>query len=171
MPFPARSEVRFTDEVAPPPPVLRHQPKLLRLMNLRTRQILRAALEAARLADLPTPAGPECAVVVGLSQSTLGAPDLAAALAHHPHLPAFQAWQTEIPPLWMLHWLPNLTAAHLAIQLGASGPAHTLAAPSPTLWQETTTLAREFLEAHDARTVLTAIDAGDYFQAAVFSHP
>jgi hypothetical protein len=35
------------------------------------------------------------------------------------------AWR-EKPPLWLLEWLPNLPAAQLAIEIGASGSVETL---------------------------------------------
>jgi 3-oxoacyl-(acyl-carrier-protein) synthase len=145
--------------IAPPavppfdPTRLRHR-KLLKVMDSRTRDLIAAAQAAADAAGLTHPAGPRCAIGVGLAHSSLGrenwTPDPAA-----------------LPPLWMLEWLPNMPAAHLALQLGAGGPTHTFAAPESALWDEALELARSWLASGEADCVLAASAGAGAPRAAV----
>lgn len=135
------------------PARLRHR-KLLKVMDSRTRGLIAAAQAAADAAGLPHPVGPRCALCVGLAASSLGR----------------ETWTPDpsaLPPLWMLEWLPNMPAAHLALQLGAGGPAHTFAAPESTLWDEALALARGWLEAGEADCVLAATDSPGAPRAAI----
>jgi len=137
-------------------PARLRQRKLLKVMDSRTRSLVAAAQAAADAAGLPYPAGPRCALCVGLEASSLGQESWTGTAA-------------DLPPLWMLTWLPNMPAAHLALQLGAGGPAHTFSCSSGQLWDEALTLSREWLEAGEADRVLAAIAGRDGVRAAVIS--
>lgn len=137
-------------------PARLRQRKLLKVMDSRTRSLLAAAQAAADAAGLPYPAGPRCAVCLGLEDSSLGR----------------EAWTGDaasLPPLWMLTWLPNMPAAHIALQLGAGGPVHTFSISSGQLWQEALVLSREWLTAGEADCVLAAVAGRDALRAAVLS--
>ena len=109
-------------------------PKALKLCDRRTRFAVCAA--AMALEDAGFPAGPSdgLGVAIGTSGSDLGAEELSAALARAEE-PALAARETaafgeaalgSLNPLWLLVHLPNMTSAHVAIQLEARGPNTTV---------------------------------------------
>jgi len=108
--------------------------KALKLCDRRTRFAVCAA--AMALEDAHFPAGPsdDLGVAIGTSGSDLGAEELSAALARADD-PALAARDTAafgeaalggLNPLWLLVHLPNMTSAHVAIQLEARGPNTTV---------------------------------------------
>src|SRR5262245_36276080 len=111
-------------------------PKALKL----TDRPARFAVAAARMAlsDARWNADDEVAqeslgVVIGSSGSDLQARDLAHALAGDPSgeqandVPAFaDRMLSRLNPLWLLVSLPNMTSAHVAIQVQARGPNSTV---------------------------------------------
>src|SRR5262245_41436863 len=111
-------------------------PKALKL----TDRPARFAVAAARMAlsDARWNADDEVAqeslgVVIGSSGSDLQARDLAHALADDPSgvhandVPAFaDRMLSRLNPLWLLVSLPNMTSAHVAIQVQARGPNSTI---------------------------------------------
>jgi 3-oxoacyl-(acyl-carrier-protein) synthase len=106
---------------------LRHR-KSWKVMDTRTRLALGAALQAAAMAGI-SPDRSEGGVALGVGWTGPDEP-LMASLAGRAENPQQDgAWmrllEKELPPLWLLERLPNMPAAHLAIQFQACGPCHT----------------------------------------------
>lgn len=153
-PHPPDVRLLLTD--SPKTAIPLRQPKLARLMGPVTRRLLEASHQALNAMGFRAPLGPTAGIVVGLSTWEWGDKDLLESQTRHPDQPAFTAWQQEIPPLWMLHWLPNTPAAHLAIQFQATGPVHTMSSAPDALWNQTLELAEEWLQTGEASIVLAA---------------
>lgn len=110
-------------------------PKALKLTDRPARFAVAAAQMALDDARFPQDdAGLEAlGVVVGQSGSDLQARDMGRALAHDPdgrtadHIPCFaDRVLKRLNPLWLLVSLPNMTSAHVAIQVQARGPNSTI---------------------------------------------
>ena len=104
-------------------------PKALKLCDRRTLLAVAAAADAvddARLRGTVVPE--ELGVVVGTSGSDLGAKEVSLALSgmakeDAAEIPLFaRRILSGLSPLWLLLHLPNMTGAHVAIQLEARGP-------------------------------------------------
>lgn len=108
-------------------------PKALKLCDRRTRLAVAAARDAVTDAGLEGTVAPdELGVILGTSGSDLGAEELShavsgAGVAVASDIPLFSRRVLEgLSPLWLLVHLPNMTAAHVAIQSGARGPNNTV---------------------------------------------
>ncbi len=111
------------------------QPKAIKLTDRAARLAVAAASMALDEARLARDQGvlDELGVVIGSSGSDLQARDLARAIGYDPERRS--AWDTAffaerilsgLNPLWLLVNLPNMTSAHVAIQLEARGPNSTI---------------------------------------------
>lgn len=110
-------------------------PKALKLTDRRTRLGVAACAMAVADAGLPRGEGAlsDLGVVLGTSGSDLLVEDLSRALAPDPDrraavdVPFFaERVLSGLNPLWLLVVLPNLSSAHVGIQLGARGPNSTV---------------------------------------------
>lgn len=111
-------------------------PKALKLTDRPARFAIaaaRMALEDARWDRDDEVRQESLGVVIGSSGSDFQARDLAHALAGDPSgetandVPAFaERTLSRLNPLWLLVGLPNMTSAHLAIQVQARGPNSTI---------------------------------------------
>ncbi len=106
-------------------------PKAVKLTDRRTRFAVCAAAMALEDAGYPEDDGSRerLGVLVGTSGSDLLAPDLARAVGPDPEarcardVPDFaRKVLGGLSPLWLLVVLPNMASAHVAIQVGATGP-------------------------------------------------
>jgi 3-oxoacyl-[acyl-carrier-protein] synthase II len=136
-------------------------------MDLCTQRLLGATLEALAAAALGTPAGPRCGLCIGMASSSLGSGAVRMAEATSPEEPKLEALSRNLPPLWMLTWLPNMAAAQIAIQTGASGPSHTFTSKS-SLDVEAHTLALEWVACGAADAVITGVLDGDEARVVIF---
>jgi 3-oxoacyl-[acyl-carrier-protein] synthase II len=112
------------------------QTKALKLTDRRTRLAVAAALAAAEDGSWPLDderATEELGVVIGTSGSDLGARELSMAVAGDADgLAARDCSEfgrrilAGLRPIWLLVNLPNMSSAHVAIQLGARGPNSTV---------------------------------------------
>jgi 3-oxoacyl-(acyl-carrier-protein) synthase len=110
--------------------------KALKLTDRRTRLAVAAALAAAEDGAWPIDdprATEELGVVIGTSGSDLGARELSMAVARDADGLAARDTQefgrrilAGLRPIWLLVNLPNMSSAHVAIQLGARGPNSTV---------------------------------------------
>ncbi len=75
-------------------------------------------------------------------------------------------WRTK-PPLWLLECLPNLSAAQLAIQIGAKGPVESRRSRADIEGMVRRTLSR--WQRRGVRTVLVVRSAGETAKAEVWA--
>jgi 3-oxoacyl-[acyl-carrier-protein] synthase II len=114
------------------------QPKALKLTARPAQFAVAAATMALRDAQWPHP-GPSdrLGVAVGCSGSDMQVPDLGRALAgasfdEVERIPVFaDRVLKQLNPLWLLMTLPNMSSAHVAIQLEARGPNTTIMSDWP----------------------------------------
>jgi 3-oxoacyl-(acyl-carrier-protein) synthase len=150
------SWARVLPGAAGPDPTRMRQRKSLKVMDQGTRCLLRAAIEALALAQLPDPIGPTCGICLGVDGGDLGAH----ALQHiqgtaHPGTSPTDSWMEHLTPLWMLEWLPHMPASHLAIQAGAGGPCHTFSSPGPLI-REALSLTFDWIQQGEADLALAS---------------
>jgi 3-oxoacyl-[acyl-carrier-protein] synthase II len=107
--------------------------KALKLTDRKTGFAVAAAGMALAEAGFPEEAREALGVVLGTSGSDLQEKELARAFRRAPEpfeatdVPRFASAVLEgLNPLWLLVGLPNMTSAHVAIQLGARGPNSTV---------------------------------------------
>jgi len=108
-------------------------PKALKLTDRKTGFAVAAAGMALSRAGFPEEAREALGVVLGTSGSDLQEKELARAFRRAPEpfeasdVPRFASAVLQgLNPLWLLVGLPNMTSAHVAIQLGARGPNSTV---------------------------------------------
>lgn len=137
--------------------------KGIRLMDERTKLCVLAGLRAMKeLKERDSLIPEEISLACATSPPGLGKKAFAEATAgvdqeEESLLPALSR---NLPPLWMLTYLPNMAAAHTAIQLGARGPVQTCACTAGGMAQALTQ-AFIWLESGQARWSLAAFsDAG-----------
>ncbi len=160
----------------PDPARLRHR-KSLKLMDTRTRLLLSAAHAAldnpAVMAVMENTTPEQRAVVVRVGAPALSEPVGTVLRAH-----AGSNWDDpdrveavlhDLPPLSLLEWLPNMPAAHLAIELSARGPNQTLASGTEDASDVARCLAALWLESGRAALVFAAdTDPGSGCRLAVW---